>query len=102
MSRTMAEEIDKVRDIIAQITREQQVSDDEAEDARNTIRAICKEASTHGLTTAEVVRAICRPVFEGRSRGCNCPSCRARREQLTLVGVAEGSSSGDQPPTPVV
>lgn len=102
MSRTIAEEIDKVRDVITQVTRERQVTDEEAEDARKTIRAICQEASAHGLTTAEVVRAICRPVFEGRSRGCNCPTCRARREQLSLVGVAEGSISDDQPPASVV
>jgi hypothetical protein len=63
MTRTIAEDIHKVRDILVQITSEQQVPDDEVEDARNTIRAICEEASAHGLTIAEVVRAICRPVL---------------------------------------
>jgi hypothetical protein len=43
---------------------------------------ICKEASQHGLTTADVVRAIFRPVLETRTRGCNCPTCRARRAKL--------------------
>lgn len=102
MSRIEAEEIDKVRHLMIQIAREQQVPDDEAEDARSTIWALCKEASAHGLTTAEVVRAICRPVLESRIRGCNCPTCRARREQLSLVGVAEGISPDDQPPAPVI
>lgn len=97
-----AEAIDKVRDLIIQITREQQVPDDDAEGARNTIRTICKEASVHGLTTAEVVRAICRPALEGRGRGCNCPTCRARQERLALAGVLEASGPADQPPAPVV
>ena len=64
-------EIDKIRDLIIQVAREQQVPEDAAEGARGTIRTICKEASQHGLTTAEVVRAIFRPVLENRSRGCN-------------------------------
>jgi hypothetical protein len=54
------------------------------------------------LTTAEVVRAICRPALEGRSRGCNCPTCLARRAQLALAGVAEAIGPAEQPPAPVV
>ena len=102
MSRIHAEEIDRVRHLIVQIAREQQVPYDDAEGARNTLRTIYQEASVHGLTIAEVVRAICRPVLEGRGRGCNCPSCHARREQLTLAGIAEASNSGSQPPTALV
>ena len=46
--------------------------------AHDTVQTMCQEAARYGLTTADVVRAIFRPVFE-RKRSCNCPTCKARR-----------------------
>lgn len=82
MSQLETAEISKVRDLVLQVSRDQSVSDDAAEDARGTIRSICKEASKFGLTTADVVRAVFRPALEDRGLGCNCPTCRSRRERL--------------------
>ncbi|MDA0732987.1 MAG: hypothetical protein BZY73_06460 [SAR202 cluster bacterium Casp-Chloro-G3] len=77
-------EVIKIRDIALQVSRDQVVSNDAVEDARLTIRAICKEASKFGLTTADVVRAVFRPALEDRTNACNCPTCRSRSTRLDL------------------
>ena len=86
-----AGDIEAVRDLILQVARDQAVPDDEAEGAREIMRAAWKEAASYGLTTAEVIRAICRPVLESRSRGCNCPTCALRKQRLLLVGQEENA-----------
>ena len=80
MSQLETTEVTKVRDLVLQVSRDQSVSDDAAEDARNTFRSICKEASKFGLTTADVVRAVFRPALSDEAFGCNCPTCRFRRD----------------------
>ncbi len=55
--------------------------DDAFQVARDTVQTMCQEAARYGLTTADVVRAILRPVFE-RTPNCNCPTCRARRSEV--------------------
>jgi hypothetical protein len=72
--------IDKVRHLIMQVVWERPISEADAESARGTIRTICGEASLNGLSTAEVLKAIFKPVLEPRSRGCNCPACQAHRD----------------------
>ena len=94
--------IDRVRELAIQVARDQQVTADDAEGARGTIRSICKEASLHGLTTAEVLRAIFRPVLETRSRGCNCPNCLARKDRQSREEAMEAVGLGNQPPSAVV
>ena len=42
---------------------------------------IVSEASRYGLTEADVVRALLRPLLAPR-RHCNCWSCRTRRGDL--------------------
>jgi hypothetical protein len=91
-----------VRDLAVLIARHQPVSDADAEGARGAIRSICKEASLHGLTTAEVLRAIFRPVLETRSRGCGCPACRARQERQSVGERLETVGLDHQPPSAVV
>ena len=49
--------------------------------ARESLQAMCQEAEEYGLTTADLVRALLRPVFEER-RSCDCPICKARRNEL--------------------
>ncbi len=81
MSRLDTAEVTKVRDLVLQVSRDRSISDDAAADARNTFRSICKEASKYGLTTADVVRAVFRPALEGQTVGCNCVTCRSRRDR---------------------
>ena len=48
--------------------------------AHDTVQTMCQDAARYGLTRADVVRAIFRPVFE-RKRSCDCPTCKARRSE---------------------
>ena len=68
----------EVREVVAQLTQEQPVPDLAVEAARGTMQQLCGQAAEHGLTAAEVVKAILRPVFE-RKPLCDCPTCTARR-----------------------
>ncbi len=81
MSRLDTAQVTKVRDLVLQVSRDRSISDDAAEDARDTFRSICKEASKYGLTTADVVRAVFRPALEGPPIGCSCVTCRSRRDR---------------------
>ncbi len=49
--------------------------------ARESLQVMSQEAAEYGLTTADMVRALLRPVFEGM-RSCDCPLCKARRDEL--------------------
>ena len=44
-------------------------------------RKICDEASEYGLTTAEVIKVVLRPVLEAY-RGYDCWKCKSRRGDL--------------------
>ncbi len=99
MSQVETREINKVRDLAVQVSRELQVPDSEAEDARDTIRTICSAASKYGLTTADVVRAIFRPALETRSRGCGCPTCQSRRSRLGKEKPSDMSGLVNQLPS---
>ena len=71
-------EVLDVRDMLAQVVREEPVSQRALEDAQDAFNAMCEEASESGLTMAEVVKAVFKPVFEYK-RICECPSCVHRR-----------------------
>ena len=72
-------EVSDVRDMLAQFVREEPVSQRALEDAQDAFNDMCEEASESGLTMAEVVKAVFKPVFEYK-RICECPSCVRRRE----------------------
>jgi hypothetical protein len=82
MSQAGTVEVTRIRDLAMLVSRHRAISNDAAENARDTIRTICKEASRFGLTTADVVRAVFRPALEDRANGCNCPTCRSRSSRL--------------------
>jgi hypothetical protein len=88
-------EVTRIRDLAMQVSREQAVSIDAAENARESIRTICKEASRFGLTTADVVRAVFRPALGDRASGCYCPPCRSRDRRLELGGLLSRDDLGD-------
>ncbi len=61
--------------------------------ARKSLQVMFQEAEEYGLTTADVVRALLRPVFEER-RSCDCQLCKALRDEdilklLALPGVTD-------------
>lgn len=80
ISQTELMKISDVRATVARIIHEESVPRDVVQTARDSFQTICWEAAGHGLTTADVVRAVLRPVFE-RKRNCECPTCRARRNE---------------------
>jgi len=89
----------KIRDLAMQVSRDQAVPNDAAENARGTFRAICREASRFGLTTADVVRAVFRPALVDRANGCNCPTCRSRSSRLDLNELLPRDDVAKQSPT---
>ena len=79
----------EVRSIAARAVREEPTPNDLIQVARESLQVICEEAAVYGLTTADVVGALLRPVFKKR-RNCDCPTCKANRDELekkTLRGT---------------
>ncbi len=81
MLQTEMMEISKVRGILERVVREEPIPLDMAQVARHTVQTMCQEAAAHGLTTADVLRAVLHPVFEER-RSCGCSGCKARQNEL--------------------
>ncbi len=80
----------EVRAIAARAMREEPIPDDLIQAASESLLVMCQEAELYGLTTADVVKALLRPVFEKRRR-CDCPTCKNRRdesEEATLRGIS--------------
>ena len=71
-------EISEVRATIKQVVHAQPVPDQVIQLARDTFQTMCREATEHGLTQADVIRAVLYPSFESK-RGCDCPTCKTRR-----------------------
>ncbi len=74
-------EISEVRALAAQVISEQTVPPDVVQVARDTIHAMCRDAAEYGLKPADMVVAVLHPVFESK-RGCDRPTCKARRAKL--------------------
>ncbi len=74
-------DISEVRGIVKRVVREEPTPLDVVQAARDTVQTMCEEAAQYGLTPADIVKSVLHPVFEvyEKKRGCNCPSCRARR-----------------------
>jgi len=71
----------EVRAVAARSIRGVPTSNDLIQAARKSLEAMCQEAAEYGLTTADMVKALLRPVFEER-RSCDCLICKARRDEL--------------------
>ena len=76
-------EIPELRELLAyacEVSGDWPAPNDAVQVAHDTVQTMCQEAARYGLTTADVVRAILRPVFE-KKRSCDCPTCKARRSE---------------------
>ena len=71
-------ETSQVRAVLTGLLHGEPVSNESVETAREAVQGMCVQAAAHGLTVAEVVRAVLLPVFDGR-RGCECPTCKNLR-----------------------
>jgi len=103
MHRAELREISEVHSIASRVVREQPTSNNLAQGAGGTLQIICQEAAEYELTTADVLKAVLHPVFE-KSRGCDCPTCKVRRNVLdeeTLrsltIRLTKGSPSHNAP-----
>ncbi len=76
-------EIAQVRAVVTGLMRGEPTSFEGVETAREAFQGMCEQAAAHGLTVAEVVRAVLSPVFDDR-RGCDCPTCKTRRGEESL------------------
>ncbi len=81
MHQTETMDISEVRRIAKQVVREEPTPLNVVEAARDAVQTMCEEAAQYGLTPADIVKGVLRPVFEAyeTKRVCNCPTCRARR-----------------------
>ena len=81
MHQTEMIDISEVRRIVERVVREEPTPLDVVEAARDAVQTMCEEAAQSGLTPADIIKSVLRPVFEAyeKKRGCNCPTCRARR-----------------------
>ena len=80
----------EVRAIASRAVREEPTPKDLIQAARESLLVICQEAALYGLTTADVVKALLRSVFEKR-RSCDCATCKTRRDESeakTLRGIS--------------
>ncbi|MDP6549426.1 MAG: hypothetical protein QF659_05090 [Dehalococcoidia bacterium] len=82
--------VSQVRAVVTGLMRGEPMSIESIEAARGAVRSMCQQAAAHGLTTADVVRALLLPVFEDR-RGCDCPTCTARRTRWDTGSLWRGS-----------
>ncbi len=89
MHRTEMMDISEVRRIVKRVVREEPTPSDVVGAARDAVQTMCEEAAQYGLTPADIVKGVLRPVFEvvEKKRVCNCPTCRVRRND----------SAGEQP-----
>ena len=76
-------EVSDVRGIVALMVIDEPIAPIVVDVARDTLEAMRQEAAKHGLTDADVVRAVLRPVFQMK-RGCECHSCRSRRAEASV------------------
>ena len=81
MRQTEFMDISEVRRIFKRVIREEPTPLDVVQAARESVQTMCQEAAQYGLTTADIVKGVLHPVFE-KSRGCNCSSCKARRNDV--------------------
>ncbi len=81
MHQTELMDISEVRGIVKRVVGEEPTPMDVVQAARKTVQTMCRQAAQYGLTPADIVKGVLRPVFEAyeKKRGCNCPTCRARR-----------------------
>ncbi len=82
MHQTEMMDISEVRGIAKRVVAEEPTPMDVVQAARNTVQTMCEEAAKYGLTPADIVKGVLHPVFEvaEKKRVCNCPTCRARRD----------------------
>ncbi len=80
----------EVRAIAARAVRAEPTPNNIIRAASESLQVICREAEVYGLTTADVVGALLRPVFAKRL-SCDCPTCKANRGELeeeTFRGIS--------------
>ncbi len=82
--------ISEVRTTLGRLVRDEPVSHESTDSARDALWSLLEEGSDHGLTYADVIRSVLGPVFELK-RGCDCPTCKMRRGDLDH-GNAEPAS----------
>ncbi len=92
MENSQRMEISAVRATIKQVVHGQPVPDEVIQLARDTVQSMRQEASGYGFTEADVIRAVLLPSFE-RHRGCECPTCKARRVEAEEDQIERWRSS---------
>ena len=64
MHQTEMMDISEVRRIVKRVVREEPTPLDVVEAARDAVQTMCEEAAQYGLTPADIVKGVLRPVFE--------------------------------------
>ena len=92
-------QVSDVRGIVSHLVAEEPVSQAVVERARDTVQALLQQGAENGLTPAEIIGAVLAPVFAKR-RGCDCPTCEARRNvtfERHVLEQGDGTKQGSAP-----
>ena len=81
-------EISELRATIKQVVHGQPVPDKVMQQAQGRFQTMCQEAAGYEFTGADVIRPGLSPSFE-RKRGCDCPTCKARRAEAEEGLIAQ-------------
>lgn len=81
MQQTESMNVHEIREVVARILRQEPIPDDSMLAARDAFQNMCQKAAGYDLTTADVVRAVLRPMF-APTQGCDCWGCKSRRGEL--------------------
>ena len=87
-------EVSDVQHVAALVTDGYPVPDAVVHAAQDTVKAMCHKASEHGLSTAEVLKAVLRPAVVKRP-GCECATCAARRNKANIAWRVVGVYAGN-------
>ncbi|MCI0437933.1 MAG: hypothetical protein L0177_02250 [Chloroflexi bacterium] len=92
-------QVSDLRELIAGVLRGDSVCENALAEARASIDAMRREASRHGLTEAEALKALLSPLFQDRG-GCACSACVARRQRAGSLYQRYKSSKVSSKATP--
>ena len=73
-------EIEDVKGEASLMVKSEDVAEPQAESTRDLLKQMIVEAEEHGISQAEVIRAMLAPIFAPQPKGCDCYSCVARRK----------------------
>lgn len=74
------EQTKEIRNAASRLLKTEDSTHSGLDSARDELRDLIEDAEKHGFSAAEVVKAVLEPVYAPQPKGCDCFSCKQRRE----------------------